>query len=136
VEFCVSELQVMAFTSGDNHAGSNTGHKIKMVTTAGAHYVADLYNRPGDDMLPNKGDLWTLTLSSFGIDSSTCLNPILDIFSLYVLAGGDDGWKIESIVIVYHTTVGGYFLLTADYDINKWVDGDGGPSQILLTRAF
>jgi len=55
-----------------------------------------LYDRPGNDYTRYKGDKWSIRLSDFGFSDKCILRG--DIVNLALLAGGDDGWNIESVV--------------------------------------
>jgi hypothetical protein len=123
---CISEIYVIGFTTGRKHAGSNDDHHIELHTTDGKSYTAELYNRAGDDYLQNKGDLWTFTPQSFGIKS--CLRKG-QIDGVLFVAGGDDGWMIETAMTVYRDQNKNYNLLTVNVNFNKWLDGNSGSAS-------
>ena len=54
----------MAFTSGISNAGSDTSHTVE-VQASGHVRNLRLYDRPGNDMLEHKGDLWKINFSDF-----------------------------------------------------------------------
>ena len=57
-----------------------------------------------------------------------------DVNKIIIQNGGNDGWKISSIMTVLR--VGNYYtVLTADMGINRWIDGDSNPHQITLTKV-
>ena len=109
----------MAFTSNLNWASSDSSHRIELRYNRGVKTM-DLYNRPGDDYLSNKGDLWELSLSG-------CIR-LPEIQSVSIIANGNDGWNIGSIVTLVSDPVN-IQLLTRDFDINRWIDGDGASSH-------
>lgn len=125
----------MGFTSGLKYAGSDDNPFIEI----------DLYNHeerrvrfpdnPGDDMVKNKGDLWTISISHFGFQKK-CINRG-DVRKVAVMQGGNDGWNIKSIVTMVSTTGGKslYLPLTVDMNINRWIDGNGPDSQRELTLS-
>ena len=81
----------------------------------------DLYNRPGDDYLLNKGDLWELSLSSGCIKLS-------EVQKVSVVENGNDGWNIGSIVTLVSDSTN-IQVQTEDFDVNYWIDGDGAVSH-------
>ena len=116
---CLSKLYVMAFTSGLSGASSDTSHSVQLQYN-GAVKTMDLYNRPGDDYLSNKGDLWELSLSA-------CIK-IPEIQRVSIVENGNDGWNIESIVTLVSDS-SNIQVLTQDFDVNCWIDGDGAASH-------
>lgn len=79
-------------------------------------------------MIRNKGDLWKLDLSDFEF-SDNCIQRS-DISQVALLPGGDDGWRIESIV-TFLTDGSNYLLLSEDFAVYYWQDTDaGGASKI------
>ena len=109
----------MAFTSDLSGASSDTSHSIKLHYN-GREKTMALYDRPGDDYMSNKGDLWELTLSG-------CIK-IRDIQRVSIVANGNDGWNIESIVTLVSDS-SNIQVLTDNFDVNRWIDGDGPSSQ-------
>jgi nuclear transport factor 2 (NTF2) superfamily protein len=126
VKHCITKIYVIAFTTGEKHAGSDNSHHFELHTDDGNSYTTKLYDREGNDYLENKGDLWIFTPASFGITS--CLQKS-DIDGVYFEAGGNDGWMIDTAMVVYSDQNTKYNLLTVDVGINKWLDGNGGKDQ-------
>ena len=126
-------LYVLAFTSGIARADSDSTHRIQLISHGVARDIPQ-YNRPGDDMQNNKGDLWVYPLTEFGF-STNCMQ-FTDIQGAAILAGGNDGWNIESIATIVGDGKNRYGLLTADFNVNRWIDGDESSSQkhFTLTR--
>ena len=85
---CLLRLYVMAFTSGVSGASSDSSHGIQ-IQYNGAVKTMALYDRPGDDYMSNKDDLWELSLSG-------CIK-FRDIQRVSIVASGNDRWNIESI---------------------------------------
>lgn len=112
---CLTTLYVMAFTSDETASGTNTYHGIQLQYN-GMEQNLTLYNRPGIQFEANKGDLW-----NFGLPSCTTLHEITGVS---VVAKGDDGWNIKSIVTWVQDTNNMTHLLTEDFDVYRWVDGD------------
>ena len=120
---CATEIYVIMFTSGVKHAGSNDSPYISVRLHNGETKHLQLYDRPGDDMLPNKGDLWSININSFGFSNKCIVKK--DISEVIIEAGGNDGVNIESIMTMLH---GGQIfgeVLTANWHVNRWIDGDG-----------
>lgn len=61
---CLTQIIIMAFTSGLAHAGSDDGAHIE-ITALGMTPFKELYNRHGDNYYPHKGDIWYYQMSSF-----------------------------------------------------------------------
>ena len=117
----MSKLYVMAFTSNLKWANSDSSHKIELQYNGVVKTMA-LYNRPGDDYLLNKGDLWELSLSGW-----QCIRlPAIQRVS--IVPGGNDGWNIGSIVTLVSDS-SNVQLLTRDFNVNRWIDGDGASSH-------
>jgi len=114
----------MAFTSGLKYAGADRSHNIEINVKGTARHLP-LYNLPGDDYKRNKGDLWIYDFSQFGFG---CVK-IQDIDYVEITEGSNDGWNIASIVTLVEGARGGTQALTADLSVNRWVDGNGEPSE-------
>ena len=134
VGLCLSTLYVMAFTSGLTHAGSDAGHTIEIQANGQVRNVR-LYDRPGDDMLEHKGDLWRISFGSFYF-SDNCIN-IGDIQTVSIIESSNDGWNIDSIVTMVKDSAGGVQVLTQNLDVFRWVDGNDLHShrRFQLTKA-
>jgi hypothetical protein len=115
----------MAFTSGVDNAGSDTSHIIE-VQTIGQVRSLVLYDRPGDDMQENKGDLWKINFSDFHFTDG-CIT-IDEISGVSIVENGNDGWNIDSIVTLVKDNGGGVEALTQDLDVFRWIDGDDLPT--------
>ncbi len=117
----------MAFTSGIHSAESNAestgGHAVEIVITGHHARNVRLYNRPGDDMMLHKGDLWKINITDFHFPDS-CIN-ITEIQRVSIIETDFDGWNIESIVTLVKDSGGGVQMLTQNLDVNRWIDGDG-----------
>ena len=74
----------------------------------------------GHVFMSNKGDLWELSLSG-------CIT-IRDLQRVSIIENGNDGWNIESIVTLVSDS-SNIQLLTQDFDINCWIDGNGPTSH-------
>ena len=127
---CISTVYTMAFTSGRANAHSDTGHYIKIRLHNNEERRVRFPDNPGDDMLKNKGDLWEISLSSFGF-SMTCITK-RDIHSVAIQEGGNDGWNIKSVATMVRS--GSKFqILTANMNVNRWIDGNDHPSHRSFT---
>ena len=84
---------------------------------------------PGDDY--SKGDLWKLSIKEdFGFSGCTTKK---DIQGIAILAGGNDGWHIDSIVTYVAVNEHNWELSSVDLDVNRWVDGDSSSKDKRLT---
>ena len=114
----------MAFTSGVDDAGSDTSHIIQVQTIGQVRNLV-LYDRPGDDMQKNKGDLWKIDFSDFHFTDG-CIT-IDEISGVSIVENGNDGWNIDSIVTLVKDDHGGVEVLTQDLDVFRWIDGNDLP---------
>ena len=120
---CIHFLYVMVYTSSQANAdgGADSVHRIEF-QAKGAIRTEVLPNLPGDDYLIHKGDLWKLNIETyFGL--SGCINKH-DIEGIAILAGGNDGWDIDSIVTYVAVNEHNWELSSVDLDADRWVDGD------------
>ena len=123
---CLKYLYILAFTSGIKYAGSDDLHKIE-VRAAGQTRIITLPAQPGYNYLENKGDLWKLTFDDdFHFTKCVTLN---NIDRIVVRAGGNDGWNIDSIVTYVGAPGKGFRDATIDFNVFRWVDGNGAPSN-------
>ena len=123
---CISTLYVIGFTSGIPAAGSDNSPFVEIRLFNGLTKSRRFPDNPGNDMFPNKGDLWVIPIARFGFLRSCITRGMVQ--SVTVKPGGNDGWNIKSIV----TLVGsgnGEHVLTEDLNANRWIDGNGPASQ-------
>ena len=128
----------MAFTSGTKNAGSDHHPYLFVDLYNHEEGSARFPNRPGNDMMKNKGDFWRFNLKKDFKLRKRCISKA-DINKIVVHNGGNDGWKIESIVTILRS--GWYYtVVTADIDLNQFVDGNPKGSmsfnQIELTKTY
>ena len=100
---CLSDLYVMAFTSGLASANSDSTYQIQL-QYGGSTRIFAFYDRPGDDLQSNKGDLW-----HFGLSGCITLSTISQVS---IIADGTDGWNIGSVVTLVRDSVGRIQVLT------------------------
>lgn len=124
----------MAFTSGRDHAGSDDGHSVQIQLKNSDIQHVRLYDRPGDDMQKNKGDLWKIDFSKFGF-SDSCIKKS-KIKSVAITESSNDGWNIESIATFIEDTAEGLQILTQDFNVYRWIDGDGSASHRRFDLTF
>ena len=110
----------MAFTSGLSGADSDTSHNIEL-QYSGYVRTMTLYDRSGDDYQSNKGDLWEFSLSG-------CVT-LSAITRVSVAENGNDGWNIESIVTLVRDPSNRIQVLTRNFGVNRWIDGDDAYSS-------
>ena len=118
---------MILFTSGVKNAGSDDLPYISVRLRNGKTRHVRLYNRPGNDMLPNKGDLWKVVISSFGFSDNCIVKS--DIAEVTIEEGGNDAVNIESIMTVLHGAQK-FEVLTANMHVNRWVDGNSATSRL------
>ena len=127
----------MAFTGGDRFAGSDRRHNVTIRTMATTRSIT-LPDRPGNDYLENKGDLWKLSLDDFKFPPnymSSCLTK-RDIQDIFLVANNNDGWMIDSVVTFVcstATTPQTCQLASQDLDSFRWIDGNGATKLLKLT---
>ena len=114
---CLTSLYVMAFTSGLTGAGSDSTYQIRL-QYGGSTRTLSFYDRPGDDLQSNKGDLWQFSLSG-------CIT-LSALSSVSIVAAGTDGWNIGSVVTLVGDSVGRIQVLTRNFNANFWIDTDSG----------
>ena len=111
---------------------SDTSHSVQLESN-GIVRTRSLYNRPGDDYLSNKGDLWSFSFSSsFGL---SCIR-ISDIDRVSIVESGNDGWNIETIVTLVSDSSSRLQVLTQDFNVYRWIDGDGAASYRRFDLSF
>ena len=108
----------MAFTSGEQYGDSDSAYQIQFHYYGGSTRTFDFYNRPGDDLQSNKGDLW-----HFGLSGCITLSAISRVS---IVADGTDGWNIGSVVTLVRDSLGRMQVLTRDFNANFWIDTDNG----------
>ena len=110
----------MAFTDNVLGAGSDDQHSVEVEISQGEQQRLGLPDRPGDDYLEDKGDLWTIDISDFSF-SDTCVT-IEEIRRVSIVARDNDNWIIESIMtyVVYSNRVSQ--ALTTDFHVHRRID--------------
>lgn len=134
---CITHVYVFAQTSyGSSGYGADISHNIQIIAQ-GIEYTATLHDLPKDDASEGKGDLWKMNLfDDFGVPSEKCIRKT-DISYVGLQDGGNDGWKIDSIVTIFKYVDDGYEVATLDMDVHQWLDGNGNPiSQPGVTNVF
>ena len=119
---CATDLYVIAFTSDLSSAGSDDSPYVEIVLNNGEVGHIRLYDREGDDYAENKGDLWRIPIRQFNFREG-CVSTS-GIRQVAIQEGGNDGWNIESIITMLDRD-----LLTVDFHVNRWIDGNGSQSE-------
>ena len=114
-------LYIMAFTTNDPNAGSDTSHSVEVEINAEVQ-ILKLDDLPGDDYFPDKGDLWKIAFSRFGF-SDICIT-IEEIDRVSIIGTNSDGWIIDSIATFVIYPNGDSRALTQDFDVRRRIDGD------------
>ncbi len=122
----------MAFTSGLSGAESQLAHGIQIQLNGDVQEVI-FYNGPAVDYQANKGDMWRLSISSFGF-SESCIS-VSEIERVSIIGSGLDDWNIKTIVILVRDSANDFQLLTHDFDVNRWISGDGADGRFDLKLA-
>ena len=82
---CLKNIQLWAFTSGEDGADSDGNPKIE-ITAQGETRSVSIPDLPEDDYTKNKGDLFKIHMSMFGF-SSGCVYPD-EIEEMSIVADG------------------------------------------------
>ena len=131
----------MGFTSGYTYAESDDSPLLCIFLTNGEMREVLFPDLPSDEFTQNKGDLYTFSIQSFGFSNYWCTKRG-EISRVVIRNGGTNAWNVESVVTMVENNapsgrIGEYFLVTADFHINSWIDGYGEPhhEQIDLTMV-
>ena len=123
---CITVLYIMAFTSGYGGAQTHaSAHEIELKVN-GVRRKGNLPNLVGYDFQKNKGDLWKISVPSFGFGDS-CIKKN-EVENIALVEDSNDGWHIDSIVTFFGTSNGQFELASMDINTFRWVDGDQGTS--------
>ena len=124
---CNDALYIMAFTDGNTYAYTRNYPFIEL-TVDGETQSVQLPGLEEFTFKRNKGDLFKIELSDFNFVAD-CIQK-RDVDKVAVVAGGTDGWLIDSIVTFLRAEEDDSFtLLSSDIDVDQWIDGNGGDSQ-------
>ena len=116
----------MAFTSTNKHAGSDNLPSLSVKLTSGGEDTLKFPNlKDVNEQTKGKGDLWEFKIARFDFKTDNCITKS-DISEVTIHNGGNDGWKIESVVTVLHGGLS-FDLVTADMHVNRWIDGNAEP---------
>ena len=130
---CLTLLYIIAFTSGIINGQSDTDHSIQLESNGVVRTVL-LYNRPGDDYQSHKGDLWNMQFSSFHF-SDSCIR-ISEIQRVSLVESSNDGWNIQTIITLVSAGSNRLQVLTQDFNVNRWIDGDRDLSYRRFDLSF
>ena len=128
---CVDTIYVAGFTSGKKHAASDDRPFLCITLTNGETREKVLPNlKPVNDMTRNKGDLWKISIESFGFSKACVTKKLIRQVMLRAQPRpkGNDGWNIASVMTVIDIS-GAYSLLTADFQVNRWIDANSDESR-------
>ena len=115
----------MAFTSGLKNAQSDDLPFLKL--TVGNREGTVAFPGHKGDMTKNKGDLWKFDIRDFEL--GTCFRKRAQIDKVTIVNGGNDGWNIASVVSTIVRPGKKNYLLSADMDVDRWIDGNGDASR-------
>ena len=128
--YCIKDIILHTQTSGVNYAASDSPHKL--VLTIGGYARSVTIPCNVDNKYCGKGAIveFYFNIKEFysGIIPS-CVDP-QDITAAVLKQGGNDGLLLKSVYTTYTTTCGRELPMSADKVFNKWVDGNGSPSQL------
>ena len=134
---CINYLYISALTSNLPNSQSKTDHNVTLLAK-GVESTIKLPDLPKGKFQQGEGDLWKLSIEAdFSI--TTCIT-LDDIQSISLVAASDDGWNVGSITTFAVVSSDCKKLISADYDVNQWVDGNGADGHVefvlsLLTTA-
>ena len=134
---CINYLYISALTSDLSNSQSNTDHNVTLLAK-GVESTIKLPDLPKGKFQQGEGDLWKLSIEA-DFNIATCVS-LDDIQSISIVAASDDGWNIGSITTFAVVSSDCKKLISADYDVNQWVDGNGADEHLkfvlsLLTTA-
>ena len=115
--------------------GADAGHAVELRTARETRSVR-LYDRPGDDYLSHKGDLWKIAISNFKF-TNLCIT-VPELQGIAITERSNDGWHIDSIA-TFLKTGSKYLLFSKDFDVNRWIDGNSHFSRLrfdLTVKVF
>ena len=119
---CINYLYVMAVTSDVYNSQSKTDHNIT-VMAKGLTSTIRLPDLPNGNFEKGVGDLWKLDIKT-DFKFTTCIT-LCDIQSISIIPDSIDAWNIGSIVTFASVDGDCWEMVSADYNIDQWVDGDG-----------
>lgn len=122
---CIRYLYVMAYTSSKLFSGSDSSHRIE-IQANGLTKTTILSDLPKDDYSPSKGDLWKLSIAD-DFKFTGCVSK-KDIQGIGILAGGNNGWNINSIITYVAGNEYNWELSSVDLDVDRWIDQNSKPS--------
>ena len=124
----------MAYTADLEHAEAHDGHHKIRLCAKGLNSTINFPDLPEDDFSRNKGDLWKLDLEAdFGFTGCITVD---DIERISILHGSNDGWNIESIVTFAVVDKRSWELISSDFNIFQWIDGDFGEDRKEFTLSL
>ena len=112
----------MAYTSDLHNSQSTTQHQIRL-QAKGIGSTQILPDLPNGNFEQETADQWKLGIKDF-FHFNSCIT-LNDIESITIIQGSNDGWNIGSIATFAVTDSECWELISSDYSINQWVDGDG-----------
>ena len=118
----------MAFTTTNKNAGSDNLPSLSVKLKRGDEETLKFpNNKDVNEQTKGKGDLWEFKITKFDFKTDNCITKS-DISEVTIHNGGNDGWRIESVVTILH---GGlrFDVVTADMHVDRWIDGNNGASQ-------
>ena len=120
---CLESIQIFVGTVDEWLAGSSDPHKMEIVLKN---------NKMGDKALttiPGSGDhaTFTMDLSEFNIDQN-CIT-INEIAEVSIVAGGTNGWKIESIATIFIDEDDCQHCGTSDFSVDQWIETESLESR-------
>ena len=124
---CINYIYVSAFTSDVLYSEFNTSHNIA-VLAKGIQSTIKLPDLPRGKFQKGVGDFWKLSIESdFGF--TTCIT-LYDIQSISIVGASDNGWNIGSISTFAAVSSDCWECLSADYNVDRWIDGDGDDEHL------
>ena len=112
----------MAVTSDVYNSQSKTDHNITVMAKGIASTIR-LPDLPNGNFEKGVGDLWKLDIKT-DFKFTTCIT-LCDIQSISIIPDSNDAWNIGSIFTFAAVDGDCWEMVSADYNIDQWVDGDG-----------
>ena len=93
-----------------------------------------LYDLPGNEFERAKGDLWEFEVDDFEFSEPCVSTAAITHVTIKPDTSDGDGIYIKD-VFTWVRSGAASEMLTADYDINAWLDGDTPESAIDLSKV-
>ena len=114
-------VHLAAFTGDLDTAESGGDYKLQLIVS-GTNSSVTLPDLPLEERSRARGDLWSLSISSFGFKYDCILKK--DIEEIAIQEDTNDAWHIKSVILLLQDTLDQFYIASIGIDINQWIDGD------------